>query len=447
MTSHSSGDDGVAEPTAATASYNPPRRGLPVAGLCLLCAILAATVALVAAAVWLGRIAGSPDDSWTGPGDDETAAAPPATALLQVDSRKPAILFEDTAPVDPDEYDALRRTQRQLLKSDFVIGVALRDPTISKLDLQQRHGDATEWLANRLEVTFPDNSEIMQVGLPGLPPSEAAPIVNALVGAYLTEIVEKEKNKKRTRLNELDSAYAVKDEEIRKRLTNLKNLAEELGTSASGGLDLNQQIALEEYRDSRRQLLQVRSEASQISVDLKVQQAALEVVDTLEITDAEVATFVASDPIIGQVLYEIVGQFQQRLADLEVVATPEAGTQLAAKLRRDMAMVESLIESRRQRLREQLRESKRADIGAELRLLKARAAALAEGELEIAKNVAQKRHAIVRLSETSVDLDMMRAEVRQLKEILYQIGIQRERLSIELRAPSRIRLRQQAEVQ
>ncbi|NQU22491.1 MAG: hypothetical protein HQ567_14535 [Candidatus Nealsonbacteria bacterium] len=449
MTSHSTGNDGASgnSDVAAPSPYDPPPRGLPVAGLCLLCAILASVAVLVAVTVWLSRVAGPPGDLQSGPGVDETVTAPPATAWVQVMSRKPAILFEDTEPIDPEEFDALRRTQRQLLKSDFVLTAALNDPEVRKLNLQERPGTDAGWVADRLEVTFPDNSEIMQVGMPGVPPEEATVIVNSVVRAYLSEIVAKEKDERGRRLDELDAAYASKENEVRKRLNDLKELADKLGTSAGVGLDLKQQYMLDEYRDSRRELQQVRAEVRLASADLQAQNAAYEAVDDMAVTDAEVDDFIASDPLVGRMLYDVIAQFQQRLADLEVVATPEASTQLAAKLKDDMATVESLIEPRRQRLREQLREARRGSIKAELRLLKARATVLLESEREIADEVDSRRVEIERLAETPVDLDMMRGEARQLADILYEIGIQRERLRIELRAPSQIRVIQLAESQ
>ena len=49
---------------------------------------------------------------------------------------------------------------------------------------------------------------------------------------------------------------------------------------------------------------------------MQSQHAAYEAVDELEITDVEVNDLVAADPIVGRMLYEVIGQFQQSGIDV-----------------------------------------------------------------------------------------------------------------------------------
>jgi len=46
----------------------------------------------------------------------------------------------------------------------------------------------------------------------------------------------------------------------------------------------------------------------------------------------------------------------------------------------------------------------------------------------------------------SIDLEMMAADIRVLEEVFHDIALERERLKVELRSPSRVTLLERAEV-
>jgi hypothetical protein len=91
------------------------------------------------------------------------------------------------------ELEIYRNTQREWLKSAFVLVTALRKPEIGKLAVVQREKpNEIVWLQDHLEVSFPGNAEIMQVSLAADDPEEAATLLRAVVDAYLGETVGRE---------------------------------------------------------------------------------------------------------------------------------------------------------------------------------------------------------------------------------------------------------------
>ena len=159
-------------------------------------------------------------------------------------------------------FDIYKSTQSQQIKSRHVLQAALRDREIASLpSVKQHEPDAPGWLAGEISVSFPERGEIMQVGLVGQDPNEIAKLVNAVVAAYMREVVDVERNQRVLHRNELDKLCADKETEVRNKRNDMKQLADQLGTQDSETLSLKQQVAVQQYAEYQRQLMRVRFEA------------------------------------------------------------------------------------------------------------------------------------------------------------------------------------------
>jgi beta-lactamase regulating signal transducer with metallopeptidase domain len=142
-----------------------------------------------------------------------------ASALLVVKIQDKAIfatLPSDIPKKDRERFEIYKATQKASLLSPFVLLMALKNPKLSKLpSVQQAIADdnAVNWLRNNLKVNFPNKAEVMEVSFTGPDAEETVVIVNVVVDTYLAEVVDVEKNQKRSRLKELDEAIAEKSAE------------------------------------------------------------------------------------------------------------------------------------------------------------------------------------------------------------------------------------------
>jgi uncharacterized protein involved in exopolysaccharide biosynthesis len=117
-----------------------------------------------------------------------------AVAVLLVERQEPSIVPRGGETIDPGEFETFRATQMQLIKSRWVILAALRDSKIKDLPVIRR-ADATHvavrMLANAIRVQAPDrHSGVVTVSITTYDPAEAAALVNAIVGAYMHEVVQ-----------------------------------------------------------------------------------------------------------------------------------------------------------------------------------------------------------------------------------------------------------------
>ena len=132
-----------------------------------------------------------------------------AYAVLQIQPTDPRNAFDLGGPganLVPNLFDIYKDTQSQFVTSRFVLISALRKPEIAALPSVKKHEpDTAGWLSKELKVLFPNKAEIMTVGFAGNDPDEAAALVNAVVKAYLSEVVEKERYARVERMARLEA--------------------------------------------------------------------------------------------------------------------------------------------------------------------------------------------------------------------------------------------------
>lgn len=162
-------------------------------------------------------IAGQPADT-----------APAVSAKLYI-PRKPARLFPESAPAaTAEEFDGFRQTQAEIITSRLVLNAAIRPAEVRNLPTLQAHPDPIEWLAAALRVDFPA-PEVMRVGLDGENTDDLRVLVDAVVGAYLRDVVNKETAERADRLKRLNEMAAGMEESLKRKRYALRVLATGLG--------------------------------------------------------------------------------------------------------------------------------------------------------------------------------------------------------------------------
>ena len=107
------------------------------------------------------------------------------------------------------------------MKSEIVITAALRDERL-KTNLRRQQEDEKHngiaWLTSQIQVDFPSkNAGIMQVSVMEPDKKEAADIANAVVGAYLEVVVNRDRRQRRDRLDELTKIATEKEIEVHRK--------------------------------------------------------------------------------------------------------------------------------------------------------------------------------------------------------------------------------------
>ena len=154
-------------------------------------------------------------------------------------------LFEQNAHV---EFALFKEYQKAMVHSPLIVAAALNERTSSGKEardlaiVRAKGADALDWIERSLKVDFKVAPEVMSVWLSGEDPDGLADLLNAIGSAFVKENDEKEKSRRKERLDgyrenlkvkeqELASLRAklaakVKPEEAKQRLGNERQLAQ-----------------------------------------------------------------------------------------------------------------------------------------------------------------------------------------------------------------------------
>lgn len=368
-----------------------------------------------------------------------------ATALLRVAAKEQQLVFRTLDQELRGDFETYRSTQQQLVTSRFVLLAALRNPEVADLGLVRQQRDPIAWLEQNVAVVVSGHSEILPVQLSGEDPRAVAAIVNAVVQAYLNEVVDVERNQRRQRLNELDRVYTDMEGGVRRKRNELKQLAEQLGTGDTTALNLKQQISLQQYGDLQGALTKMQFERTRAEFELRSKRQMLEDPAAVEVSPAELDATAQFDPLILRLVAE-AETAQTRLVYDEEVLTKRASKEVIPKRRRDLARMRDLVEARRGMIQRELQEKKRAAVASELKQLASNLEVLQAQEKRLAEVTTEAKTQAMAVGGSSVDVELMRAELKQSEDVLSHVAEERERLQVELRNESRITLLQKAEV-
>jgi capsular exopolysaccharide synthesis family protein len=368
-----------------------------------------------------------------------------AFSLLRVASVQPRLVF-DTAESKGGDFGTYQRTQVQLLKSRFVLNGALRQPGAAELPAVQRRRDPVSWLANQIAVDYPGGSEILRISMSGDDPAGLATLVNAVQQTYLQEIVNKERDQRLARLNDLEASHAAYEEKVRTKRATYRQLARTLGTSDSQALTIKQQMALEHFSQLRGEQTRLRFERMRAQVRLGALQAGGQPETTVDIPETLIQAQIVQDRVV-QERQQRIAQLQETIARFETVARNPAEPALQ-QYRLELTAVEKALNDRRTELRPVVVQQLSARAGGDLNIvdLKKQINLLDQQDKLLTEEITRISAETEKVGTSSSDLELLRTEITQIDSIANRIGAEQEALRVELQSPPRITLLQPAEV-
>lgn len=366
-----------------------------------------------------------------------------ATALIRVASSNQTVLFPANPGSGPS-FDIYKATQVEYLRSRFVLVAALRQPEVARLPSIREQLDPVQWVAQNLSVRFPGNSEFMNVSFTSPYAEETAVLVNAIVDAYMREVVDTEQRERRQRLSELDQLYAEKETEVRKLENDLKSLSNQLETGDSQALSLKQQITIQQFSTYRNELINVQLRMLRAQGELSLKKAIREKAAQIPITEREIEAAARIDPVILQ-LQVREAELKSVVAQTREVVRPEMAGRYGNRYLQELADVQNRIKARREEIRQELEQKRVSNIDEDIERLNFELAILAQQQEQLEKEVENVRRTAETFGKGSIEIEFLRAEVDLARRTLQTIAEERNRLAIELRAKPRITVVQRAE--
>lgn len=361
-----------------------------------------------------------------------------AVVEIKSDKGKPVaylrIIFNDPdASVSSTNYrakfDIFRSTQKQLMLTPPVFRAAAKNPKIADLPSVKEQKNIEQWLRNHLRIEFPDDAEVMKVGIDGVDAKDGAMLVNAVVEAYMSEIVEAEQNKIQARIRELNDTIAKKKEILNSLLYDLRRITAEFKPD-SEMLTLQQKYVFEELVLVRTAYIRAEFKLIEMKTELASKDALLRTAMETPITDVECLEFADSDSILKKLGEELA---TRKVAEDE-------------KSKADLERVQTLYNERIERIRGEIAAKKRADLDKEVKSLQA-AVSVAEKQPSFAEAEFKRlREETDRYKFGCVDIPMFRDEVKNMEKTVDALVSEMNALLIESKTMPRIVVLSLAEI-
>ena len=228
-----------------------------------------------------------------------------ATAEVRASTIAPRLLTSTGVMNQQEKYETFISNMQQALQSRMTLTTALSDPNVKDNSIVRDEPDQEEWLASKLRIANPKNSEVLLVSVTVPEPQLARDLANAVVETYMKDVVAKEDETKGDNLKKLeDFREQLKGSEESMRAT-ISQLATSLGTIDGKALSLEQEIRLSQAQQVKTELAKTKIERLRAAADVLVleqRKAIMEAGNFIAPPD-EVEMMVMQDPV-GRILMD-----------------------------------------------------------------------------------------------------------------------------------------------
>jgi len=376
-----------------------------------------------------------------------------ATALLKVSSVKPHIL----KPINEGEsdFETYRRTLASLMTARPVLDSALNKEGVSTLRSlrEEPEENKVNWLRSRLQIAFANNAEVMSVSIDGEHPRDLVLLVDAVVEAFLREVIYKERDQRLKNRDLLKKSYERTMQEIEAKTATYYKLARDLYAFESPQGGGNKSLAFKEVRSiASTELHLLREEVERLERDLFRAKLNIKLLrarrDDPELVSAEVEQLIQEDPQVALL--------QQQLTAVEFMLSEEAArarhsdAPSVVRYARQRQLISQRLTAREAALRPQLQfqveNTPDAEFTSSLKEAELRRDEISARLAETREQYAAKTEELKRLGERSLELDTRKEELDQLKRVAREMGAKIEALDIEINLPDRVTPIQNAEL-
>ncbi|HTN04324.1 MAG TPA: hypothetical protein VL132_20705, partial [Planctomycetaceae bacterium] len=165
---------------------------------------------------------------------------------------KPQTFFFETKDNDTKSR-AYKQTMMRLVKDHYVLTAALRAPGLAETETLRNEPFPMNWLERNISVSAP-GEHFIRISLSGEKPEDLPKIVDAVTDAFNEEVVNKDREDRRQRLNDLKTLLRKEEEKLSGKTNAIRNIDRALKLPNSAQSDAKRQATLDAQLEVRKQL-------------------------------------------------------------------------------------------------------------------------------------------------------------------------------------------------
>ncbi|NDG50052.1 MAG: hypothetical protein EBY30_13690, partial [Rhodospirillales bacterium] len=140
----------------------------------------------------------------------------------------------------------------------------------SSLRMITEQDDPAAWLARTIEPVVQGDSEIMQLKFRGAVAEETAKILNAITSCYLDDIVNKDRQDRLSRRDQLEKKFKENQTELRSRRETFNDLARTLGTRDSQEVATQRGLLMDQLGTARGRMVTAENELERLDAEIAI---------------------------------------------------------------------------------------------------------------------------------------------------------------------------------
>ncbi len=331
-------------------------------------------------------------------------------------------------------------------KNVLVLNKALSDKTVQEFPVVKKNSlDAANWLGESLTVEYPGNGELMVVSMRADEPDGVPEIVNAVVDAFIKEVVDKERTNKLVRRDTLDRKSRSYKTQVLEKQRQLFDLNQQIGTTDARAAHARWQMELDNLNMFMQRRTKLQNDIAEITFKIEKAKLLRDNADKMSVPEEQLEQIISQSPQIQDSMKDLSAlRREQREVERTVRRKDDPAVQ---RIREAINSVEQNVQDLRNAARVQLIEQikNNADSGGSTMKAMELERTLLAGELQTTiGNAEAQADNVQKLERFNGDADQLRTEIDQLNTVNKDLNATLTNWNIELEAGPRIEVQEKA---
>lgn len=320
-----------------------------------------------------------------------------------------------------EKYETVMSNLQQLLQSYNTLNSALSQESISALPLVRKEVDPVNWLAKRLSVRNPRNSEILRVSLTLSDPVQAQQIVDAIMRSFKEQVQDEEDKARKEKVDKLEEYYRRQLEEERQKRQVFVRLVEDAGSGDRDNLSLKQQIELQQASQLKTEWVRANIQRMKAEADVEALRSRLAGLDKSEVPADELQVMLAANPFAR----ELVDERDTLKWGTDQVHSRMAGSgdhMVLYRVRQRMDEINERLSriEEEERLKWRVQQRKLLELAIDEKESESKVYTALEADL--ARQVDGSMAAAEKIGRQSVDVEVTRTEIERLNRVVESVA-------------------------
>ncbi|MEQ8838362.1 MAG: hypothetical protein RID07_16270, partial [Lacipirellulaceae bacterium] len=319
---------------------------------------------------------------------------------------------------DGKNFAILAQTQAALVKTPLVLDRALGTPGIRETKAVVTKGNnALNWLTDELRVTLANNSEVLEIRYDGPEDKdEMVKIVNAVCDAFEEKILDEERKKRETELENLRELHQGVKKDLETEAKEFDKLTELTGGADAAGSEVKARLLTTEIMNLQKAISALEKEGIEIQIQKEI---GIRDLNSPARIDALVAEELANDPAIENYQNEIFALEAQLRSRGGIGRNSQAPELVRIQNMRAQAVqnLESYRSQKEKELRKLIAERPKDAIQQLMIQYVMRMKANIAQKQQYEEKLAEKEKLLQQLTDRDPELAIKRTEIERLREI------------------------------